>query len=219
MISNRLKSLVKYIDKDDLVIDIGCDHALLDIYLIKNKIIDNIIVSDIHESALKAGIENIKKNKLDKKIDARLGDGLKVLTDKDNINTILISGMGTSTIKSILEYYPLQNINKLILQSNNDHELLRSFITTLGYYITAEEYFIDNKKNYINIVFQKGEKKYSALELKYGPYLIKDANYLNFELNNCLKIYNLIPNMKIKYRLKLKREINKINKLLKKINI
>lgn len=217
MISNRLKSLAKYIDKDDILIDIGCDHALLDIYLVKNKIVDKLIVSDIHESALKAGIENIKKYKLEAKIDARLGDGLKVLTDKDNINTILISGMGTSTIKSILDGFPLENIKKLVLQSNNDHELLRKFITSLGYYITAEEYFVDNKKNYINIVFQKGQKKYSTLELKYGPYLIKDANYLNFELNKCIKIYNLIPNMKIKYRLRLKREINKINKFIKSL--
>ena len=61
MISNRLKSLVKYIDKSDLVIDIGCDHALLDVYLIKNNIINNVIVSDISSNALNQGKENIKK--------------------------------------------------------------------------------------------------------------------------------------------------------------
>ena len=38
MISNRLKSLVKYIKKNDSLIDIGCDHALLDIYLTKNQL-------------------------------------------------------------------------------------------------------------------------------------------------------------------------------------
>ena len=61
MISNRLKSLCKYVEKTDKIIDIGCDHALLDIYLIKNKYSDYLIVSDIHEDALKSGIDNIKK--------------------------------------------------------------------------------------------------------------------------------------------------------------
>ena len=128
MISNRLKSLVKYVDKNDKIIDIGCDHALLDIYLIKNKIIDNIIVSDVHPSALNAGIENIKRYKLENKIDTRLGDGLKVLKEKDVVDTILISGMGTNTIKTILDKDKLGSINKLIIQSNNDHELLRKYI-------------------------------------------------------------------------------------------
>ena len=38
MISNRLQSLVKYINKEDKIIDIGCDHALLDIYLSKKNV-------------------------------------------------------------------------------------------------------------------------------------------------------------------------------------
>lgn len=217
MISNRLKSLVKYIDKTDRIIDVGCDHALLDIYLVKNKIVDSIIVSDIHENALNYGIENIKRNKLTNKIETRLGNGLEVLKELDNIDTILISGMGTSTIKTILDSKYLKNVKKLIIQSNNDHELLRHYVVDLGFYIKDEEYFIDNKKNYINIIFQKGKKKYKPNELRYGPILIKNKKYLEFELNKCLKIYQLIPRMKFKYRIKLKREIKKLKKLLKKI--
>lgn len=218
MISNRLKSLVKYVDKNDKIIDIGCDHALLDIYLIKNKIIDNIIVSDVHPSALNAGIENIKKYKLENKIDTRLGDGLKALKEKDVVNTILISGMGTNTIKTILDKDKLGSINKLIIQSNNDHELLRKYIVELGYIIEAEEYFVDHKKSYINIIFKKGKKKYSNIELRYGPYLLHDYYYLKFELDKCNKILNLIPNMKFRYRFKLKREIKLINKLIDRLD-
>ena len=39
MISKRLKSLAQYVNHDDVLIDIGTDHALLAIYLIKNKIL------------------------------------------------------------------------------------------------------------------------------------------------------------------------------------
>ena len=188
MLSKRLESLIKYIDKNDKLIDIGCDHGLIDIYLVKNNIINSIIISDIHEGALKAGQENVKKHHLEKQIDARLGNGLEVLKQDEVIDTVLISGMGTSTILKILNNNYLKNINKLILQSNNNHEELRKEVVKLGFIITDEEFFTDNKKNYINIVFKRGNKKYKKDELRYGPILIKNEAYLNFELENCLKI-------------------------------
>ena len=124
--------------------------------------------------------------------------------------------MGTSTILNILNNPYLANINKLILQSNNDHFELRSKIIKLGFYISDEEYFIDNKKNYINIVFKRGYKRYSNKELRYGPILIHDASYLNFELNNCLHIKKLIPSDKLLINWKLNREIKLLNILIKK---
>lgn len=216
MISKRLKTLVKYVDEIDNIMDIGCDHALLDIYLIKNKYTDKIIASDIHENALNAGIENIKRNNLESKIDARLGDGLDVLSDDDTINTLLISGMGTSTILKILDNNKIERIYKLIIQSNNDHDILRKKVTALGFYIDSEEYFQDNNKNYINIVFKKGNRSYTKTELKYGPFLINNKEYLEFELSKIYKIYNLIPKLKLRYRLELRLEIIKLNKYLKK---
>ena len=219
MLSKRLKSLIKYIDKNDKLIDIGCDHGLIDIYLVKNKIINSIIISDIHEGALKAGKGNLKKHHLEKQIDARLGNGLEVLKQDEVIDTVLISGMGTSTILKILNNNYLKNINKLILQSNNNHEELRKEVVKLGFIINDEEYFIDNKKNYINIVFKRGNKKYKKDELRYGPILIKNEAYLNFELENCLKIKKLIKNPKLKQKISLNREINKIKKYIKRVNI
>lgn len=216
MISNRLKSIAKYVSKNDKLIDIGCDHALLDIYLIKEKILKKVIVSDIHEGALNAGISNIKKEKLEKKIDTRLGNGLEVLSDNDDIDTVLISGMGTTTILDILNNEYLKNINKLIIQSNNDHTELRTKVTKLGYKVINEEYLVDMKKNYIIIVFERGEEKYSKNELRYGPILIHDKDYLNFELNQCIKIKNFIPTNKLLLKYKLNKEIRLLKKLIKR---
>lgn len=216
MLSIRLSSLAKFVDYNDNLIDIGCDHALLDIYLVKSKLIRNLIVSDIHEKALESGIQNIRKEKLENKIDARLGNGLEVLNKDDKCDTILISGMGTSTILNIINNDRINNINKLILQSNNDHFLLRSELIKKGFYITNEEYLVENNKNYINIVFKRGNKKYSKKELRYGPILIHNKAYLNFELNNIKKIQKLIPNNKLKYKISLWNESRVLNKLINK---
>lgn len=214
MIDDRLKSLIKYIDSEDLVIDIGCDHALIDIYLIKNNILNNIIISDISINALNQGILNIKKNKLDNKIDARCGNGLEVLNEFDNINTILISGMGTNTILKILDNKYLNKINKLIIQSNKDYYLLRKEITKLGFMISDEEVIVSNNKMYINIVFIRGNKKYTDIELKYGISNMKNKKiYYEYLINKYQNILLSIQD-KDKYT-ELQNEINILKELMK----
>lgn len=217
MISKRLESLCKYFDSEDKVIDIGCDHALLDIYLIENKYLKSMIVSDIHEKALKQGIDNIKLHKLDKRIETRLGNGLEVLTEKDDCDTILISGMGTSTIVNIIDNSYFKRINKLVIQSNNDHEILRKELVKRSFNITHEELVKDNNKTYINIVFERGRKTYTDIELKYGPILVFNKEYLEYRKEYINNILSKIPKSKILIRFQLKREINLLNKLEKNI--
>lgn len=216
MLSLRLSSLTKFVNYNDKIIDIGCDHALLDIFLVKNDLVKNIIASDINVQALNSGIKNIENEGLSDKISARLGDGLNVLTDKDNIDTVIISGMGTNTIMGILNNDHLKDINKLIIQSNNDHTMLRKYVTKLGFFIKSEEYFQDNKKNYINIVFVRGNKKYSKIDLTYGPILKHNKPYLEFEINNIEKIEELVPKNKILLHFQLKKEKRVLKKLLRK---
>lgn len=216
MLSLRLSSLTKFVNYNDKIIDIGCDHALLDIFLVKNDLVKSIIASDINVQALNSGIKNIENEGLSDKINARLGDGLNVLTDKDNIDTVIISGMGTNTIMGILNNDHLKDINKLIIQSNNDHTMLRKYVTKLGFFIKNEEYFQDNKKNYINIVFVRGNKKYSKMDLTYGPILKHNKPYLEFEINNIEKIEELVPKNKILLHFQLKKEKRVLKKLLRK---
>ena len=100
-ISKRLKTISEFINESDKVIDIGCDHALLDIYL-KDIYKDiTVIASDVHEGALKMARKNIEKYDFVGKIDLRLGDGLSVVNSEE-INTIIIAGMGYYNIVKIL---------------------------------------------------------------------------------------------------------------------
>ena len=209
MISKRLKSLVKYINKNDKIIDIGCDHALLDIYLIKNKYVNTIIVSDISSNALKQGIKNIKKYNLDNYIETRLGNGLNVLNNNDYIDTIIISGMGTYTILDILNNKYLENINKLIIQSNKDYDILREKVCNLGFIIDKEEVILDNDKIYINIVFIRGKSNLSKEEIIYGTKdMINKEIYYRYLLDKYKKIYLLSKDNKLKEKIKY------INKML-----
>ncbi len=213
MIDERLKSLTKYVNKNDKIIDIGCDHALLDIYLVKNNIVDKIIVSDVSKNALMQGINNINKYNLNDKIFARCGNGLEVLNSNDDIDTVIISGMGSNTIIDILNNEYLNKIDKLIIQSNKDYYLLRKEINKLGFITYKEEVIIVNNKLYINIVFVRGYKEYSLEELKYGNRnMINRELYYDYLINKYDKILMKVNKEK---QNAIKKEIKDITKYFK----
>jgi len=217
-ISKRLEAISSLVPINSNIIDIGCDHALLDIYLYQNEISKKIIASDINENALNNAKENINKYNLDKYIETRLGDGLDTLNKNDNINTIIISGMGAHTIIGILKNNldKLVKINTIIIQSNTKLELLRKEIIKFGYYINDETIVEDNKKTYIIIKFQKGSKKYNKKELYFGPILLLKKTelfkkYNKKELNKLCILLKKMPKNKIFERCKLKKKIKLYN--------
>ena len=135
-LSKRLAVISSFIEDNSKVIDIGCDHGLLSIYLVNKYKNIRVIASDINKNALDTAINNIKKEGLDNRIETRLGNGLDVVSS-DEIDTVVIAGMGANTIVCILKYAPdkLVNVNNIIIQSNTDLYFLRKNVTKMGYYI------------------------------------------------------------------------------------
>ena len=217
-LSKRLEAISSLIPNNSKIIDIGCDHGLLDIYLYQQKKCNKIIASDINESALNNAKDNIKKNKLEKEIETRLGNGLDTLKENDNIDTIVISGMGAHTVVGILKNNldKLKEIETIIIQSNTKIEFLRKEVTRLNYKIDDEVLIEDNKKIYTIIKFIKGKKKYSKKELYFGPILLKKNTKL-FQMNNKKELDKLklllkmMPKNKMIDRYKIKRKIKMYN--------
>ena len=193
-ISSRLKAITEFIDENDNIIDIGCDHALLDIYLKEKYENINIIASDIHEGAIKQAKKNIEKYNLEDKNDLKLGDGLSVVSEKE-FDTIVISGMGYYTIKKILSTTDkLRNVNKIIIQSNTDIIKLRKYIIKLGYKIEKEKLIEDNEIIYTIIQFVPGSEKYNYKQIYFGPRLMenKDELFYDYYSKKLLKYENLL---------------------------
>ncbi len=220
MISKRLKQIANFITSSDNLIDIGCDHALLDIYLIKNKIIDSCYVSDSNPKALNNAILNIKEYKLTKVIHSLLSDGLEAIKD-DKIDTVIISGLGSYTIIDILKNKAkLQNISKIIIQANNNHYELRKFLSKINFYIKDENVVLDNNKYYITMLLKKGYKKYSYEDLLYGPVLKnkkENLSYFIYLKESYLKVLKLMPRKQIITIIKLKYKIYLLEKIIKSL--
>ena len=75
MNSDRIKALADDISKKDIVLDVGCDHGYLSIYLKTNNLCKEVYASDIKESALNVAIKNFKKYNLD--IKTYVSDGFE----------------------------------------------------------------------------------------------------------------------------------------------
>ena len=210
-LSLRLKSIANFVDSSDVVADIGCDHAYLDIYLVISNIVPKTLACDINKNALDMGINNIKKYGLEDKIATKLCDGITGIS-KD-INTLIISGMGTSTIIKILSNDNVKNINKVIIQSNNDYYELRKYMVNNGFYISYEESIYDKDKYYINMVFLRGNKNYSSKELRFGTMKF-NKDYYEYLVNKYKYIYSHIPKRKLIKRLTLILDIKYLEKYI-----
>lgn len=218
-LSPRLNAVANFIEDSSKVIDIGCDHGLLSIYLANKYSNIKIIASDVNENALNCAINNIKKTNLENRIDVRLGKGLDVV-DPNEIDTVVIAGMGTNTIVGILKYDrdKLINVKNIVIQSNTDLYFLRKNITSIGYYIEDEVLILDKNIIYTVIKFSKGKKKYNYKELYLGPILMKKKDSLfkrknEKELNNLKIILGNIANGHYLYRKKIKKNIKILESL------
>lgn len=218
-ISKRLRVIGDLVPNNSFVLDIGCDHALLDIYIVNKNQNIQVIASDINKGPLKIAKQNITNYGLENKIKLKQGNGLEAY--EKGVNTLVLSGLGTLTILTILNQkkHLLKHINTIIISSNNDYYKLRKGLGTLNYKIEKEELVIDKNKYYPIIVFTKGHKKYKYYELKYGPLLLKEKSksFLEYLEFNKAKLIKINKSLSKKYFLK-KRKIKKELKYLQELS-
>lgn len=151
-LSKRLLSCASLVSSKNIV-DVGTDHAKLPIWLLKNNIINDSIACDITDFSINRSINNVKKYKLQDKIKVVFSDGLSNI-DQNYSDTIVIAGLGGTTISEILRKCPWTNKkNKnFILQPTKSDSDLRIFLANSGFSIDSELVVNDSKFSYSTIL-------------------------------------------------------------------
>lgn len=215
-LSKRLLTICGMVEDSSSVIDVGCDHALVDIYLAKFRNVQ-AIAADINENALQGARKNIKRNDVEKQIEVVCTDGLDGLDIQDK--TILICGMGTQTIIDIIKKIPKNTMKEMIIQTNHDLATLRKFMRKRGFCITDERYLVERKKTYVLIKFVPGKHKHHYMDDYVGPILkSKEPDYLKWLLKSNETVLEQIPAKYYFKRAKLVRVNRYIQKELAKIS-
>ncbi len=210
-LSYRLKLVTEFVPVDaSYVADIGADHGLVCLELLKSHKDIKLFASDN-----KIGPYNRLKDNLSNhsNIILSLSDGLDDLPN--DVDTLIISGMGGKLIVSILKkgIKHLNHINYLILSPHNDSSEVRRFLYDNGYVIEKEEFLKDSSIYYSIILFKKGYGTLSHLDEYYGPIIRKTKNesfkeYINKEINRNKKLLSLVNDVK---------RLNEIENLLKEL--
>lgn len=220
-LSKRLFTIASFVPNNAVIADIGCDHALLDIYLSKENIIKKSFALDITKGALNQADKNIRLYNA-KNIETRLSDGFEKINIKDNVDTVIMSGLGDAKIIAILKEADkkLDKVNNIIIQSNVGVLNIRVYLTNNGYYIDNEKLVKENNIIYTVISFKKGYKKYNNKELMFGPIILNNKNDLFKEeilsiINKNNYIINKLPKKSFVKILKLKIENKKLKKEIK----
>lgn len=197
MISKRLKTVADFVNTDSRVIDIGCDHALLDIYLTLNKNV-KCVALDVNKNALEIAKKNIEKYNLSDKIDTVLSNGVDNIDLLEN-DLLIMSGMGTNTILGILKNKKVKN-QKLIIQSNTEIFRLRKMMKKMGYYVIDEEVAFEKNKFYPTCFYGKGKEKGNIL---IGNLLSKENGYqyVNYLIDKITLKLHKMPFSKEKIKL------------------
>ncbi|WP_338972960.1 class I SAM-dependent methyltransferase [Spiroplasma endosymbiont of Panorpa germanica] len=217
----KIASLIK--DDDEIVADIGTDHAYLPIYLAKGHKVKFVYASDINKNPFKVAKENVKNFGVSDSIEVINSPGLSWTLERDNliIDCCVISGMGSTTILDILK---LDNdkINSYIISSNTLVGPIRQWVKEQKYFIEQEVLVEDNNIIYEIIKINKfaGIKIKKHSQIYFGPILLKNIDKLFVEkwVKEKEKINKILINLpsrdkKIK---PLKKNLKLINKFINK---
>ncbi len=190
----RLHAALDWIDQNDLLADIGCDHGYLAIEALK-KGISFVQLIDNKEGPLNVARKNLNQFEFDEKTKFTLGSGLLELDQ--SINCVAILGMGGELIVKILEegISYATNVNKFILEANTKVPILRKYLFDNKFNIISEKIVKENDKYYELILCKKCDSiiEYNNFDLEFGPILRKEKSPLFIE--KWTKVYEKYQNI------------------------
>lgn len=156
-ISARLLACCNYVNQNNRIADVGCDHGYLSIHLLSKGIARSAIASDVNEQPLLAAVRNAKKYGVKGKMEFYLSDGVQNIPR--DFDCLVCAGMGADTMISIFSAAPWLKDPKyrLILQCQSRRPELRRWLSDQGYTIRQEDLVRD------------GKFIYTVMEVSYAP--------------------------------------------------
>ena len=177
-LSKRLETIYEMVSFNNVVADIGSDHALLPIALVLNGKVTRAYASEVNEGPYEMSVKNVEKYNLSNYIIPVLSDGISEL--EADVTCITICGMGGNLISDILDSSKekLAHVNEIIIQPNNNEETARIWLVNNGYDIEDEKIVYEDDVYYevIKAVKREQERRYSKEELYFGPILLANKS-------------------------------------------
>ncbi len=147
-LSKRLSLIAELVNEGSSVCDVGTDHGYLPAFLYLSGKYKSVCATDINEKPLQSAQKNLDRYGADG-VKLVLCDGLADV-EKENIDTVIIAGMGGEVISGIIDRadFVRDNTVKLILQPTTAAKELRLFLAQNGFAVESETALSENGKIY-----------------------------------------------------------------------
>ena len=148
-LSERLTAIAEMVTEGNRLVDVGCDHGYLPVYLMLQHKIPGAIATDVGKGPLARAQEHIAQYHMESYIETRLCNGLSEIRSGEG-DTLVIAGMGGPLMERILSEgrHALPGFQELILQPQSDIPHFRRFVMQNGYQIIQEEMILEEGKFY-----------------------------------------------------------------------
>ena len=159
-ISARLRAVAEMVTPGSRVCDVGCDHALTSIYLVRSGRAPSALAMDVAEGPLRSAAGNLEAYGCGQLVELRLSDGLEAYREGE-ADCLILSGMGGLLILSILEAFPgkTRSFAGLILGPQREYGQLRAGLRLLGLEIAAERMVEEDGKFYPILLARPGRRQ------------------------------------------------------------
>ena len=163
----RLSAILRHVDVCNTTADVGCDHGIVSLCILKDDLSKKVVCTDISSKCLQKTRNLLFKAHLDSRATFLQCDGL--MGADEPIDQIIIAGMGGINISHILSALPdCAKDAKLILQPMNNITQVRTALNKLGKKIIRDEIIFDKNKYYHIIVAVNGEQTLTLNQIRCG---------------------------------------------------
>jgi len=154
-LSPRLQRIADYVLPGGTVIDVGTDHAYIPIYLLQNGISSHAYASDLRAGPLENARRDAESGGVADALTLYRCDGLADCRAED-VDTVIIAGMGGETIQGILADAPWTAAKRCILQPQTKFRELRLFLAKSGQRIADASLAYDTGRIYLVWLVERG---------------------------------------------------------------
>lgn len=194
----RLACLAACVAQGARLADIGTDHGYLPIHLLQQGRISHAIASDLRPGPLEHAMRSARSYGIGDEMEFRLCNGLEAIAP-DEVDTIVIAGMGGELIIKLLQAAPWTKERALtiLLQPQTKADLLRAWLAEEGYRFLEEHLVRDKGTLYAVMSVTAGKSRpLTSAQALCGVLLEKDALYGEYLSEQIEKLTRALDGMK-----------------------